>query len=111
MMLLVVLFTVVSASAGTVDESQVTFLTAIKSTGTQAFNTGYTHKANTRVELDCEVTKNSQRDWEALFGGRLSDFRKNAFCFFTRHKKDSYTAKDEPCFNRTGAPPTVASAV
>jgi len=111
MMLLVVLFTVVSASAGTVDESQVTFLTAIRSTGDQAFNTGYTHKANTRVEMDCEVTKNSQRDWEALFGGRLSDFTKNAFCFFTRHRKNSSTAKDEPCFNRTGVETTGSNFV
>ena len=86
MMLLVALFTVVSASAETVDESKITFLTAIRSTGTQAFNTGYTHKANTRVELDCEVTKNSHRNWEALFGSRLGNFTKNAFCFFSRHK-------------------------
>ena len=113
MMLLVVLFTSATASAQTVyvDESEVTILPAIKSTGVQAFNTGFVHTLYTRVEMDCEVTKNSQRDWEALFGGRLSDFTKNAFCFFTRHKKDSRTAKDEPCFNRTGAPPTVASAV
>lgn len=102
MMLLVALFTVVSASAGTVDESQVTFLTAIKSTGTQAFNTGYTHKANTRVELDCEVTKNSHRNWEALFGSRLGNFTKNAFCFFSRHKNQTKTPEDNPCFNRTG---------
>ena len=106
MMLLAALFTVVSASAGTVEEYQVTFLTAIKSTGAQAFNTGYTHKANTRVELDCEVTKNSQRNWEALFGARLSDFRSNAFCFFVRHRKDSSTPKDEPCFNRSGVETT-----
>ena len=102
MMLLAALLTTMTASAVTVDESQVTFLTAIKSTGAQAFNTGYTHKANTRVELDCEVTKNSHRNWEALFGGRLGNFTKNAFCFFSRHWNQTSTAEDNPCFNRTG---------
>ena len=83
------------------DESQVTLLDAIKSTGEQAFNTGYTHKANTRMELDCNVTKNSQREWEALFGARLKNFSSNAFCFFSRHNKTG-TAINGPCFNRSG---------
>ena len=111
MMLLAALFTVVSASAGTVEEYQVTLLTAIKSTGAQAFNTGYTHKANTRVELDCEVTQNSQRSWEALFGARLTNFQNNAFCFFVRHQKNSSTPKDEPCFNRSGVETTGSNFV
>jgi len=87
------------------DESQVTLLDAIKSTGEQAFNTCYTHKANTRMELDCNVTKNSQREWEALFGARLKNFNSNAFCFFSRHNKTG-TAKNGPCFNRSGVETT-----
>ena len=102
MMLLATLFTTMTASAVTVDEGQVTFLTAIRSTGAQAFNTGYTHKANTRVELDCEVTKNNLSNWEALFGGRLGNMKRNAFCFFSRHWNQTSTAEDNPCFNRTG---------
>lgn len=91
----------VEREAGVLYESQVTLLQAIKSTGAQAFNTGYTHKANTRIEMDCEVTKNTQRDWEALFGARLHDFYSSAFCFFSRHHKNS-AAVNGPCFNRSG---------
>ena len=99
--LLLVLLATAGAQAETVDESQVTFLWAIRSTGDQVFDTHYTHKANTRVEMDCEVTKNNQRDWEALFGARLHDFYSNAFCFFSRHHKNS-AAVNGPCFNRSG---------
>ena len=91
-----------STGAQAIEESQVTLLNYIRSTGAQAFNTGYTHKANTRIELDCAVTKDNQRDWEALFGGRLGDFRSNAFVFFSRHRHNTSTAKDAPCFNRSG---------
>ena len=86
-----------------VAERDVTILESIKSTGLQAFNTGYTHKANTRVVMDCEVTRNTQRNWEALFGARLSDYISNAFCFFSRHYNYSASAvQDAPCFNRSG---------
>ena len=85
-----------------INESDVTILEAIKSTGLQAFNTGYTHKANTRVVMDCNVTQNSQRSWEALFGGRWSDFRSNAFCFFSRNQHNIPSPVDKPCFNRSG---------
>jgi len=101
-LLMVMLLVPGRSSAVTVNESDVTLLEAIKSSGAQAFNTGYTHKSNTRVEMDCNVTKNSQRDWEALFGGRLKDFRSNAFCFFVRHHNGTTSAQDAPCFNRTG---------
>jgi hypothetical protein len=83
-----------------VAEHDVTILESIKSTGLQAFNTGYTHKANTRVVMDCNVTRNTQRNWEALLGGRLNDFRSNAFCFFARTD-----GSNVPCFNRTGHEP------
>jgi|GEM_PF-4448110 len=92
--------TVTGAAQTTVDESQVTILTSISSTGHQAFNTGYTHKANTRVVMDCNVKKNSQRTWEALLGGRKGDFQSNAFCFFSRTD-----GNDVPCFNRSGHEP------
>ena len=92
------LMTTVAISAQTtLDESQVTILRSISSTGTQAFNTGYTHKANTRVVMDCEVTQNSQHHWESLLGARLGDQDHNAFYFFSRTD-----GSDIPCFCRTG---------
>ena len=72
----------------------------IQSNGVQAFNTGYIHKANTKVVMDCEVTQNSDRGWEALFGGRLGSHQNNAFCFFSRTD-----GQDIPCFNRSGNEP------
>ncbi len=106
LMLLCGLFSAPKAQAAiiqNVNESQVTILKAIKSTGEQAFNTGYTHKANTRIVLDCEVTKNSQRDWEALFGARLNNYRNNAFCFFSRfYNNHSSSVVDAACYNRSG---------
>ena len=50
-LLCLLMTTVTGAAQTTVDESQVTILTSISSTGQQAFNTGYTHKANTRVVM------------------------------------------------------------
>ena len=94
--------TVTGAAQTTVEENDLDFLLSISSTGSQAFNTHYTHKANTRVEMDCEVTKNSQSNWEALFGARLSDFQHNAFCFFSRHWNQVSSPQDNSCFNRTG---------
>ena len=72
----------------------------IRSTGLQAFNTGYIHKSNTKVVMDCEVKQNADRNWEALFGARLSSYRNNAFCFFSRTD-----GRDIPCFNRSGNEP------
>ena len=92
-----------SIKAGVSDPSQddrLVLLTHIKSTGFQAFNTGYIHKANTKVVMDCNVVLNHQRNWEALFGGRLGDYHNNAFCFFARTD-----GKDIPCFNRSGEEP------
>ena len=83
-----------------VEESDVIILKAIKSTGKQAFNTEYTHKANTRVEMDCDVVQDHASNWEALLGGRLNNFHNNAFCFFSRTD-----GRDVPCFNRSGEEP------
>ena len=79
------------------DFDEVTLLAAIESTGEQAFNTGYIHKNNTIVEMDCLVKQNQNRNYEALFGARLGNYKNNAFCFFSR-----FNGKDIPCFNRSG---------
>ena len=83
-----------------IDESEVTILKGIRSTGKQCINTGYTHKANTRVQMACNVAKNHDRNWEALFGGRLGSFHHNAFVFFSRTD-----GQDIPCYNRSGNEP------
>jgi hypothetical protein len=101
-LLCLLMTTATVAAQTTVDESQVTILPSISSTGAQAFNTHYTHKANTRVVMDCNVTQNSQRSWEALFGARLKDYRYNAFCFFSRNQHNIPSPVDKPCFNRSG---------
>ena len=82
---------------GTAPEQELVMLTDIKSTGKQAFNTDYIHKANTKVVMDCNVEKDVQSDWEALFGARLGDYDNNAFCFFSRTDR-----RNIPCFNRSG---------
>ncbi len=82
------------------NESAITLLEAIKSNGKQYFNTNYFHKADTRIELDCEVEQDHSSNWEALLGGRLGNFLKNAFCFFCRTD-----GNDIPCFNRSGNEP------
>ena len=84
----------------TFSEDDIVLLEAIRSTGKQYFNTGYIHKSNTRVELDCNVEKDHSSNWEALLGGRLESYMKNAFCFFSRTD-----GADIPCFNRSGNEP------
>ena len=85
---------------GEVPEPELVLLTCIKSTGAQAFNTGYTHKANTKVVMDCNVVQDHQHNWEALFGASLGNYTRNAFCFFSRTD-----GRDIPCFNRSGNEP------
>lgn len=82
------------------DESEVTLLRGIRSTGQQVINTEYTHKANTRIEMRCKVADNHDRNWEALFGARLGSYQNNAFVFFSRTD-----GKDVPCYNRSGKEP------
>ena len=95
--LLLLMLAVVAGTmtAGAADE--IVYLSYIKSTGQQAFNTGYTHKKNTLVELECMVEKDHQKNYEALFGSRLGDYQHNAFCFYSR-----FGGQDVPCINRTG---------
>lgn len=98
--LLLVFLAVVTGSTTVMASDEIVFLSYIKSTGQQAFNTGYTHKANTRLILDCSVVQDHSSRWEALFGARLTNFHNNAFCFFSRTD-----GQDIPCFNRSGNEP------
>ena len=75
----------------------VRLLDYIESTGQQAFNTGYIHKNNTIIEMDCNVKKNQDRRYEAVFGARLGTYKNNAYCFFSR-----FNGLDIPCYNRSG---------
>ena len=86
--------------ASAAPEPELVLLTCITSTGAQAFNTGYIHKANTKVVMDCNVVQDHQHNWEALFGARLGNYNRNAFCFFSRTD-----GRDIPCFNRSGNEP------
>ena len=46
---LLIIVMAIPLKASAIEESQVIPLKAIKSTGEQSLNTGYTHKANTRI--------------------------------------------------------------
>ena len=79
------------------DDDEIILLSYIKSTGQQAFNTNYIHKASTMVAMSCMIEQNQQRNYEALFGARLTNYKSNALCFFSR-----FAGKDVPCYNRSG---------
>ncbi len=95
--LLLLLLAVMAGATTAMAGDEIIYLSYIRSTGHQAFNTGYTHKANTIVEMDCNVVKDHSQNYEALFGGRLGSFGNNAFCFLSR-----FNGRDIPCFNRSG---------
>lgn len=92
--------TTVTVAAQKVEENQVTLLSYIYTSVWQAFNTGYTHKANTRIEMDCIVKKFASSN-HALFGACLKDHNNNAFCFYTRH-----SGQENPWLVRTGSEET-----
>ena len=69
----------------------------IESNGTQYINLGCNLKADTKIELRCRVTRNSQRDYEALFGTRYQQ-DVYAFVFFAR-----FGGQDIPVYARSGA--------
>lgn len=81
----------------TIPDDSIVVLEYIKSTGQQAFNTNYVHKANTMIALGCVIEQDHQRNYEALFGARLTNYRSNALCFFSR-----FNGQDVPCYNRSG---------
>ena len=45
--------------------------------------TNYVHKANTRIVVECDITDNAARDYEALFGSRAG-YGNKMFVFFWR---------------------------
>ena len=51
-------------------------------------NTGYIHKANTRIVVDCEIYDNDLRAYEAIFGAR-SGITRDAMIFFWRFGSDN----------------------
>ena len=59
-------------------------------------NTGYVHKANTKIEMECAITA-EQENWEALFGTRNGDGNttNGAFVFFWRTN-----GSNVGCYNR-----------
>ena len=59
-------------------------------------NTGYVHKANTKIEMECVITA-EQKNWEALFGTRNGDgnTKSGAFVFFWRTN-----GSNVGCYNR-----------
>ena len=63
-------------------------------------NTGYIHKSNTRIVAELQITENSVRDWEAVFGARNGNWTSHAFVFFHRTGKDG--AGNAGCYNRSG---------
>jgi hypothetical protein len=71
-------------------------------------NTGYKPKSNTKIVLECNITENTKKDWEALFGARQSNWTQKAFVLFSRTGKDS--GGNKGCYNRTNSE-TVGSTV
>lgn len=96
-LLLLMLAVVAGTMTAAADDDEIILLSYIKSTGQQAFNTNYIHKASTMVAMSCMIEQNQQRNYEALFGARLTNYKSNAFCFFSR-----FAGKDVPCYNRSG---------
>ena len=96
-LLLLMLAVVAGTMTAVADDDEIILLSYIKSTGQQAFNTNYIHKSHTMVMMACEIEQDHQRNYEALFGARLSNFHNNALCFFSR-----FNGQDVPCYNRSG---------
>lgn len=71
-----------------VPESDITKIHAIRSNGNQSVNTHYIHTRDTRVELDCKVSRGSQNNYSALFGSYPIYLRDHTFAFFSRYAND-----------------------
>ncbi|MBQ3632123.1 MAG: hypothetical protein II949_12945 [Prevotella sp.] len=66
-----------------------------KTTGNHPYiNTGYIFKENTRIVVDCDLTENSVKKYEAVFGARhgVTD---DAFVFFSR-----FSNRNSGCYAR-----------
>lgn len=55
----------------------------IEGTGTQYINTGYVHKATTRIDIVCELSNCVNQDYGSLFGSRKGTNVYNDFSFYT----------------------------
>lgn len=62
----------------------------------QYIDTGYTHKANTRIECEVEVAADQPTGWRAIFGARKNSYSSNAFCFFSQDSNNHIR------YNRSG---------
>lgn len=58
-------------------------LDRIEASGSQVVKTDYIFKANTEMIVDCYITENTARNYEAIFGARKSSSA-NQFILFTR---------------------------
>lgn len=66
-----------------VDESEITELEYIQSSGTQLFETGFTPNQDTRVVMDFDLTSVSSEGWATLFATRTNNEAVNAFALFS----------------------------
>lgn len=83
---------------GSFDTNTTVAIPYVESNGTQYIDLNYVAKANTKIELSCRVIRNSQRDYEALFGTRYQGYETYAYGLFTR-----FGGQDIPVYNRSGA--------
>lgn len=74
-----------------------TELEYISTNGTQYLNTGYTHKANTKIECKINVTQDSVHNYQFIFGARQNDYQYYAMTFATR-----WNGSNTFCYCRTG---------
>lgn len=67
--------------------------------GTQAYNTGYRHTANTNIKAKFRTNGpdvGTTSPFSMLFGARKNGYQNNAFAFFTRFNSSNF------CYCRTG---------
>lgn len=58
----------------------------IENSSNAYINTGYTHKTNTRIEMECEISSNTGSANAVLFGGRSSAANSDNFTFFANQE-------------------------
>jgi len=88
----------VNGSVGTYDGiSGGTLCNYIVSNGSQYIDTGWVHKSNSTIVLDCNIAKNTRDTYLALFGSMNPSASNNAWVFFSR-----FAGNDIPALTRTG---------
>ena len=75
----------------------------IESNAQQYINTGYVHKANTKVEIKFYMSSSNTSQFIGLMGARKNAYYYNCYAFFTRFNNQSNF-----CYSRTGKEPTNA---